>query len=145
MFVVLLIIILSYSYDIPVVAKRQLNLHRKTMIAHNTTKHKYCFLNTNANMTSSYSFFTFVCIFLFLFVHVSESLSINETTFKPMEELKKMKRVNAHLKKINKPSLKTIQVDFFQSFLYVDFSLFFLRVLTICQFGFLLFHLETEF
>ncbi|CAH1419163.1 unnamed protein product [Lactuca virosa] len=89
------------------------------MLAQDTTKHRYCFLNTNANMSSSSSsssssyskspiIFSFVCI-LILFVAVAESVPINETSFRPMETLKKLKKVRAHLKKINKPALKTIK------------------------------------
>ncbi|XP_076900151.1 protein neprosin-like [Bidens hawaiensis] len=85
------------------------------MLTHSKTKHKYCFTNTNPNMPPSSSsskslmILTFVCT-MFLFVSVIESASINETRiFKPMEEVRKLRRVRAHLKKINKPSVKTIQ------------------------------------
>ncbi|MFS7951334.1 putative neprosin [Helianthus anomalus] len=80
------------------------------MLTHNNkTKHKYSFLTTNPNMPSTSFLFIFVCT-MFLFVSVvTESVLINETRFKPMEELKKLRRVRAHLKKINKPSVKTIQ------------------------------------
>ncbi|KAL8252139.1 hypothetical protein R6Q59_035832 [Mikania micrantha] len=46
---------------------------------------------------------------MFLFIVAGESILINETRFKPLEELQKLIRVRAHLKKINKPSVKTIE------------------------------------
>ncbi|KAJ0755132.1 putative neprosin [Helianthus annuus] len=55
--------------------------------------------------SSSSIFFIFVCILL-VSVPVEPK---NETVFKPVEELKKLKRIRNHLKKINKPSVKTIQ------------------------------------
>ncbi|XP_076928186.1 protein neprosin-like [Bidens hawaiensis] len=55
--------------------------------------------------SSTSIFFIFVCILL-MFVPVAPK---NETDFKPMQELKKLKRIKSHLKKINKPSIKTIQ------------------------------------
>ncbi|KAF5758595.1 putative neprosin [Helianthus annuus] len=55
---------------------------------------------------SSSIFFIFVCILLILIVPVAPK---NETDFKPMQELKKLKRIRSHLKKINKPPIKTIQ------------------------------------
>ncbi|XP_023758567.1 uncharacterized protein LOC111907008 [Lactuca sativa] len=50
--------------------------------------------------------FTFVSILLFL--PLVFSLPKNETTFRPLQELKKLKRIRNHLNKINKPPVKTI-------------------------------------
>ncbi|PWA75716.1 hypothetical protein CTI12_AA240290 [Artemisia annua] len=56
--------------------------------------------------SSSSIVFIFVCILL-MFVPVV--VPKNETVFKPTQELKKLKRIRNHLKKINKPSNKTIK------------------------------------
>ncbi|XP_076960512.1 protein neprosin-like [Bidens hawaiensis] len=58
-----------------------------------------------ASSSSSSIFFIFVCVLL-VFVPVEPK---NETTFKTVKESKKIKRIKDHLKKINKPSIKTIQ------------------------------------
>lgn len=47
-------------------------------------------------------------------------------TFHPYNELHKLKKVRAYLKKINKPSVKTIQVFFFSFFVVSANSLVFL-------------------
>ncbi|KAJ9568374.1 hypothetical protein OSB04_004340 [Centaurea solstitialis] len=67
---------------------------------------------SKSQWTKTSIIFTFVCI-LFLFVPFVVSLPKNETAFRPMQELKKLKRIRTHLKKINKPSIKTIQAFFF--------------------------------
>ncbi|MFS7999475.1 putative neprosin [Helianthus anomalus] len=59
-----------------------------------------------ASSSSPSIFFIFVCILLILIVPVAPK---NETDFKPMQELKKLKRIRSHLKKINKPPIKTIK------------------------------------
>ncbi|XP_076928149.1 protein neprosin-like [Bidens hawaiensis] len=56
-------------------------------------------------MASSSSSIFFICVLL-VFVPVEPK---NETAFKQVKELKKIKRIKDHLKKINKPSIKTIQ------------------------------------
>ncbi|WOK98672.1 hypothetical protein Cni_G07384 [Canna indica] len=42
-------------------------------------------------------------------VPVASAAAGNDTTFRPGEELRRFRRIKAHLKRLNKPSLKTIQ------------------------------------
>lgn len=46
-------------------------------------------------------------------------------TFRPGKHMQKLKRVNAYLRKVNKPAVKTIQVFFFFLFLFPLSSLVF--------------------
>lgn len=39
-------------------------------------------------------------------------MEANHTSFKPAKEIQKLRRINAYLKKINKPAVKTIQASF---------------------------------
>ncbi|KAK1279418.1 hypothetical protein QJS04_geneDACA002771 [Acorus gramineus] len=52
-----------------------------------------------------------VLLLLLLLVSASPvfSSSVNSTTFRPQEEIQKLRRIRYYLKKLNKPSLKTIQ------------------------------------
>ncbi|KVI06290.1 protein of unknown function DUF239 [Cynara cardunculus var. scolymus] len=75
------------------------------------------FSTSKSPSTKTSIIFTFVSILL-LFVPSVVSLPKNETAFRPMQELKKLKRIRTHLKKINKPSIKTIQAFFLFTFIH---------------------------
>ncbi|KAK1268518.1 hypothetical protein QJS04_geneDACA005082 [Acorus gramineus] len=61
--------------------------------------------------SSSITGFSIVLLVALLLVSASPvfSSSTNSTTFRPGEELHKLRRIKAYLKRLNKPSLKTIQ------------------------------------
>lgn len=64
-------------------------------------------------------FSNFLFLFLSLFILSSssvlssgtENLSPRNQTLRPLEELNKLKAINQHLRRINKPSVKTIHVS----------------------------------
>ncbi|XP_009619354.1 protein neprosin [Nicotiana tabacum] len=76
-----------------------------------------CFNSTRVVMASSCSKISpIISIFVFFLFSVCSVLSLEtenfhlaNQTFKPGDELQKMKMIKSHLMKINKPSLKTIQ------------------------------------
>lgn len=58
-----------------------------------------------------------ICSFVYSAAAVSDShLPVNQT-FQPAQQLRRLKRVNAYLKKINKPAVKTIQAIILSCFI----------------------------
>lgn len=96
-----------------------------------------CFNSTRVVMASScskispiISIFVFFLFFIFSVCPVLsleiENFNLANQTFKPGDELQKMKMIKSHLMKINKPSLKTIQVlPHFHSFPFPFCHLYF--------------------
>ena len=91
----------------------------------------------STNMAASVSHNTFLMIPIFVaFLVVASSLGsvlslpllsdsgdqkMANHTFKPAKEIQKLRRINAYLKKINKPAVKTIQASFFCFFFFEVF------------------------
>ena len=122
-------------------------LYNKPFCVVNTTRQHQCiqtrsFLSKqttttaqkhSTNMAASVSHNTFLMIPIFVaFLVVASSLGsvlslpllsdsghqkMANHTFKPAKEIQKLRRINAYLKKINKPAVTTIQASSFLSFL----------------------------
>lgn len=83
--------------------------------------------SSSSSSTTSCKTSSMIPIFLLFFLLLlsssssAYSLDTNNQTFRPQEELQKLKAIRARLDKINKPSVRTIQV-----FISLCFSLCFL-------------------
>lgn len=61
--------------------------------------------------SSSYSSSTIIAIFVFFHLFPTNAVVVGNNTLRPVEELLKMKKVQAHLLRLNKPALKSIQTS----------------------------------